>query len=70
MARLTYNQQNAIDNQCDCCGGESEFDLTGHLENEGAPSWLAEAVFEAVANGDMKFLNRQVERHVPGWVTP
>lgn len=32
--------------------------------------WLVDAVCEACANGDLLFLQRQVERHIDGWVRP
>lgn len=34
------------------------------------PDTLIDAVVEACANGDLLFLQRQVERHVTGWRTP
>lgn len=45
-------------------------DLEDALEGMGAPAWLADAIVEAVANGDLDYLRRQVSRHVDGWVTP
>ena len=45
---------------------EDGFDLVGYLQGEGVPAWLAEAVFEAIT-GDVKFLERQVVKHVPEW---
>ena len=37
---------------------------------EGTHDWLTDAVVTACATGDLLFLQRQVERHVKGWVTP
>ena len=45
-------------------------ELADALYEQGAPYWLSDAVSDAVANGDLAYLRRQVERHVPGWVTP
>ena len=44
--------------------------LEATLMDKGTPAWLADAVVEAVGNGDLLYLRRQVERHVDGWVTP
>lgn len=41
-----------------------------HVHAMRDPGWLIDAVVEACANGDLLFLQRQVVRHVPGWVTP
>ena len=51
-------------------GKGSAYWLQSELQDAGTPEWLADAVVEAVANGDLAYLKRQVERHVPGWVTP
>ena len=32
--------------------------------------WLVEAVVDAVTTGKVEYLQRQVARHVDGWVTP
>lgn len=49
----------------------------GGLETElqlamdcGMAGWLAEAVVEACCNGDLIYLQRQVERHIHGWTRP
>ena len=39
-----------------------------HVQAMRDPSWMIDAVVEACVNGDLLFLQRQVERHVPGWV--
>ena len=52
---------------------QSEPDAMGVLYDALRPDaseWLADAVCEAVCNGDLAFLVKQVERHVPGWVRP
>jgi hypothetical protein len=32
--------------------------------------WLLDAVVHAVCNGDLKFLQNQIVKHVPGWEIP
>lgn len=56
----------------DCAGPMSADDLSSalHVHAMRDPDWLIDAVVEACANGDLLFLQRQVQRHVPGWVTP
>ena len=36
----------------------------------GRVDWLVDGVVEAVSNGDLAYLRKQVERHVDGWRTP
>jgi hypothetical protein len=36
----------------------------------GRAEWLVDGVVEAVSNGDLAYLRKQVERHVHGWKTP
>jgi hypothetical protein len=36
----------------------------------GPVDWFVDAAVEALANGDLEFFRRQVERHVDGWRTP
>jgi len=53
--------------------GMTQEALTAALDDVilmGQHDWLIDAVVEAAANGDLLFLQRQVERHVPGWVRP
>ena len=60
------------ENACDCCNGSEGMDMDGLHDalRPDASEWLADAVCEAVCNGDLAFLVKQVERHVPGWVRP
>lgn len=48
--------------------GMSAEDLYEHLTGEGCPAWVADAMVEAACNRDFRFVQNQVERHVPGWV--
>jgi len=41
-----------------------------HVQAMRDPSWMIDAMVGACVNGDLLFLQRQVARHVPGWVKP
>lgn len=70
MGGYNAQHQRNIDAQSEPDGEGMSMDVLYDALRANSDDWLADAVCEAVCNGDLAFLVKQVERHVPGWVRP
>lgn len=67
MPGYNRDHQRNIDNQSPPESDDSSFEsLLDSLIQNDAPDWLADAVAQAVIEGDLAYLNSQVIKHT-GW---